>query len=558
MRFTTNLKLSLVGLVIAAASFVGINAILSDADATSRDDCTANAVIKCGVDSVADMRDAYNTNRTKDIKGIYGHSFFGLSSDVVNNYTVKTGSVKRNGNVYVGDKLVATGAYSAGRDYYSGSTKRTTANGTTFYTRSVGTWQQASWDVYVFLDKSGRFVGAVMKSCGNPVTGKPTQPKPVYKCVSLSRINKDRTTWTFRGKAQEKHGASLAGFTFNYGDGTSKYVKYTGHDSDDGSYKYVDSTKSYTKAGTYTVKITAHFTVNGTTKKVTSADCQKPVTVEPKPEPKMVEVCDLDDMTVKEITEDEYNDNRERYTTDLSKCEKEPEPEMVEVCDLDDKTVKEVTREELEANPERYTEDLTKCEDEPEPEMVEVCDLDDKTVKEVTREQLEANPERYTEDLAKCEKEPEPEMVEVCDLDDYSITEVTREELEANPERYTTDLEKCDDVEVCDPETGEIVEVKPNEADEYEPVDSDSCKEQPPVEQEVTRCDPETGDIVTVKESEADEYLAKDADECKDEPEVRGEVTELPQTGIASTLSGLFGLGAMTTAGYYWLVSRRS
>lgn len=249
------------------------------------------------------------------------------------------------------------------------------------------------------------------------------------------------------------------------------------------------------------VVTTPNGTKNDTAQVTVTKECEEP-------EPEMVKVCDLKDMTVKEITEDEYNDNRDRYTKDLSKCDKEPEPEMVEVCDLDDMTVKQVTREELEANPERYTEDLTQCDD------VTVCD---------------------------------PETGEI-------ITVKKSEEDDYLP----VDAEECK-VEVCDPETGNVITVPKEDEDKYLPVDAEDCKDEP-VETEVPVCDPDTGEIITVKESEASEYLDKDAEECQDkeEPEVKGEVTELPKTGLGQTLSGVFGLGAVTTAGYYYLASRRN
>lgn len=123
-----------------------------------------------------------------------------------------------------------------------------------------------------------------------------------------------------------------------------------------------------------------------------------------------------------------------------------------------------------------------------------------------------------------CKEEPKPETVKVCDLDDKTVKTITKDEYEADKDRYTTDLTKCDEVE----EEGDAVV-----------------------------CDPETGKIITVKESERGNYLDKDSDKCKEAPVVEEEVTELPKTGPASVLSGVIGLGALTTASYYYLASRR-
>ncbi len=122
-----------------------------------------------------------------------------------------------------------------------------------------------------------------------------------------------------------------------------------------------------------------------------------------------------------------------------------------------------------------------------------------------------------------CE-EPKPEMVKVCDLDDKTVKEISKETYEADKDRYTTDLSKCD---------------------------------QPVKEDEVVVCNPETGKLITVKESDADKYVDKDSKECKDAPVVENVVTELPQTGLAEQLGSMLGLGALTTAAYYYVTSRR-
>lgn len=121
-----------------------------------------------------------------------------------------------------------------------------------------------------------------------------------------------------------------------------------------------------------------------------------------------------------------------------------------------------------------------------------------------------------------CKDEPKPEMVKVCDLRDKTVREITKEEYEADTNRYTTDLTKCD----------EVVE-----------------------EGHVKVCNPETGEIITVKESEKGKYLPVDSVECKEKEAPI--VTELPKTGVAGGLSGLLGLGALTTASYYYVTSRR-
>lgn len=76
-------------------------------------------------------------------------------------------------------------------------------------------------------------------------------------------------------------------------------------------------------------------------------------------------------------------------------------------------------------------------------------------------------------------------------------------------------------------------------------------------------CDPKTGQIINVPEEDEDKYLPIDSPECKDAPEppVDDEVPvadELPTTGPAEVIAQLLGAGSLTTAGSYYLASRRN
>ena len=120
----------LIGSVIALAILVtGGLLLIPHADAS---DCSNNAVVQCGFNSISNLRDKYNSDATPGMRNIY--SFFGLTSDVVNHGAYKEGTVTKSGSVIVDGKTVATNAYSAGRYYINGSTKHV-VNGTTFYVR---------------------------------------------------------------------------------------------------------------------------------------------------------------------------------------------------------------------------------------------------------------------------------------------------------------------------------------------------------------------------------------------------------------------------------------
>lgn len=106
------------------------------------------------------------------------------------------------------------------------------------------------------------------------------------------------------------------------------------------------------------------------------------------------------------------------------------------------------------------------------------------------------------------------------------------------------------DVQVCNPETGEIITVKEDQAGNYVPVGDPACED-------VTVCELETGKTVTIRESDFDsnKYSYDEAD-CEDTPVV--EVKELPQTGAADVVVKLAGAVSLAAAGTYYWLSRRN
>lgn len=80
--------------------------------------------------------------------------------------------------------------------------------------------------------------------------------------------------------------------------------------------------------------------------------------------------------------------------------------------------------------------------------------------------------------------------------------------------------------------------------------------DKPEVPQKVEVCNPETKQIITVDEAEADKYAPVDSELCKEKPEE--ETPEvIPTTGPAEIIGGGAGLSALTAAGYHWRASRR-
>lgn len=374
-------KVLLGGLVLAAGLLVGVGALLPlTADAQ---DCSANAVIKCGVGSVDDIRSKFDADAsTRNIFAAYG-----LTSDVIHNATSKSGETTINGDVIVDGQVVATGAHSAGRQYISGSTQKN-SNGTTYYDSPNQTaFRSNSISVIAFFDGNGQFIGAVMYDCGNPVAGtaKPVPPKPTYACNSLTATMVNRTTFNFMTDASAANGATIKDYTYSFGDGNSATAGAT-------------ATHTYAKAGTYEVSVVVRVDVNGQTVNA-AGNCKATVTVTP-------EMCPIP--------------GKENYPKDSPECK---EDKYIKVCNTRTNAIETIKEQDFDAS--YMTKDLTKCE------KIQVCDLTTHQTVTIYRSEMS---DKYTTDFSKCQK------ITVCDTTTSKIISIYPSEMK---DTYTTDLSKC-------------------------------------------------------------------------------------------------------------------
>ncbi len=584
----------LVTAVVALGAFFALNTF--NGTVTANGDCTANAVIKCGTYSIDTLRSKYNNDSTKGTKNIF--QYFGITSDTVNNKKVRNGYVTRGGDVVVDGKVVASDAVTTGRQYMAGSTK-TTYNGTTFYVRKPSvSFQQNSLSAYVFFNANGTFAGAVIKDCGNPVKAKNkvTPKNPTVACdrLTAARISKTNVapnaTYRFTAKATALDGAKITGYTYSFSDGTKLNTTKTS----------VDHT--FKTAGTHTVTLTVKGEVNGKAVTISSTNCKVTVKVDKPEVPKQIKVCDL--ATKKIVTINEKDFDSKKHSKNLDDCKEAPKPKnpkvdinktvngkehivikenvaftyQVKVTNTGDvDLVNAVVTDKapvgvkltgasmgtVSANGSTWTYTIgnlavgksmsftlnavapkvvagtlknTVCVDTPtvpgnpddcddatieipEPNMVQVCEITTGNTITVTEDQAKDTTKYAPVGDAQCK-------VEVCDTTTGTV--VTIDKKDQNDEKYTTDLSKCDKVEVCNPETGEIITVNPIDQDKYKPVTDAACQETPEV--------PEVPETPVTPEAP---------------------VTELPQTGLSQAFSGVFGLGALTAAGYYFVTSRR-
>jgi LPXTG-motif cell wall-anchored protein len=327
--------------------------------------CLSSSVMKCGFTSVTDMRNKYNSDDTPGTKNIY--TYFGITSSVVNHYTAKDGTVTKNGDVYIGNEKVATGAMTADRIDIAGSNRATkhSYNGTTFYTRTteIAPNRAASAKVIVFLDGNGNFAGAVVYDCGNPIKGHPVpKPQPPVCACNLDTMKVETVD---KSKIDNIH----------YTTDLSKckpVEKVQACNLDTLKIETVDKSKIDN----------VHYTTD-------LSKC-KPV--------EQVQACNLDTMKV-EVVDKSKIDNV-HYTTDLTKCA--PKPETTVACNLDTFAIETVDKSKVDDV--HYTTDLTKCQEQ-------VCRVSDQTI--ITINKSDFDNSKYTTDLSKCESTPTTPVVEL-------------------------------------------------------------------------------------------------------------------------------------------------
>ncbi len=219
----------------------------------------------------------------------------------------------------------------------------------------------------------------------------------------------------------------------------------------------------------------------------------------------------------------------------------------VKVCDP--KTGKIVTVKQSEADNYKPTGDKA-CQ------PVKVCDPE--TGKIIVVNPTEADKYKPVGDDA-CKS------IEVCRLSDKTI--VTIKALEYDAKKHSKDLADCkpvtpNKVNVCNPATGEIIQVDEADADQYKPVGDTACKN-------IQVCDSATGQIITVKKAKASDYKPVNDASCTENPEtpstpqVMGEATheaptEIPSTGPEQAITAVMGVGSLAGAGTAYIRSRRN
>lgn len=159
----------------------------------------------------------------------------------------------------------------------------------------------------------------------------------------------------------------------------------------------------------------------------------KPVEPPKPPEPKEIQVCELESKKIIAIKENEFDEAK--HSKNLDDCKEK----KIKVCELESKTI--ITINEDEFDKTKHSKNLKDC-DEVE---IKVCELESKTI--VTIKESEFDEAKHSKNLADCE----PKKVQVCEVETKEIITIKEDELDAD--KHTVDLTKCEDEPVPTPPT---------------------------------------------------------------------------------------------------------
>ncbi len=454
-------KLLAFGVSLLAMATIGVVQLQIKAVDSSRD-CDQYAVIRCGTLNGDELRAEFESNNTAgangytteqgDIKKIFNS--MGITKAELTGF--KPGIVYKNGNVEVDGKVVATDAMMAARGL--GGTQIAGTNAQKVSVSAMGDAQTAM----VKLDQNGKFLFAVMKPCGNPVTASPKQqptpepqPQPVAKCVNVTVTQQERTKYLVKVTASVKDGAKIKGYTIKLTNGSTVVVDKTyPSTSDTQSVVYVVETP-----GEYKVKATVDTSegVKG------GPDCETTFTV-PKPPVVITETPTPGVDITKFVNNDKkyalVNTNVEFNYTIAVKNTGNTDLDNVVVTDTPDRgvtlisvtppsgtitrnvftyTIPKLLKGEtrtfvltakvpqaqagriintacvdapaVTGNPDKCDKAEVEVPPTPVPGKLEVCVLNEKVVRMIDEAEVKANPTLYSTNLSLCAKEDKAEAL---------------------------------------------------------------------------------------------------------------------------------------------------
>lgn len=229
-------------------------------------DCDQTAIITCGVMTQAELTQKYTANAAGDLPAVYRTVGISSASDLTG---YVDGVIYKDGRVFVGDKLVATGAQTAVRNMGGSAISGSKAG----YIATTATHWAGEKPAYVKM-VNGRFAYAIIKTCGNPVKATPVAPTPVPSaaCSALTATKISRTDYKLTATATTKDGATISSYIFTV-TGPASYRKTITVTS--AAATATTAVVTLTTPGTYTASVVVKTSVgdrSGTT-------CQTTITV---------------------------------------------------------------------------------------------------------------------------------------------------------------------------------------------------------------------------------------------------------------------------------------
>ncbi len=162
---TSVLSLTFVGAIAGALALQH-----NSANAAGGRDFSHNAIMPGGALNRLEFASKYKANAMKDYPAIY--NAYGLAPSEIDRFThtAVVGVAYKNGDIYVGNTRVATGAFSLGRDKKNGDQAQVIAGHT--YWRGSNTTAFAANSIPALVMMNGdQFEFAALEPCGNAMNG---------------------------------------------------------------------------------------------------------------------------------------------------------------------------------------------------------------------------------------------------------------------------------------------------------------------------------------------------------------------------------------------------
>lgn len=271
-----NIAAVVAGVVVSVFAIQAVT--IQSVGAQAVQDCSDNSIIKCGASSPANLITKIKSGNPSDLGAVY--KYFGLTSGEYDAFAreAKVGKAYKNGTIVVDGQVVATDAWSIGREAKSYSKPLKIDGKTYHYSYAKDVFNRDSLDAFVWFDKEGRLGAMVLASCGNPMGAKPVTPGYTCNQLKMTPVTGKKNTYSFATDASAVKGATISRVVYDFGDGSAQVSKTSPTEA---------VTHTYAKTGSFAAKVTVYVKLpSGKEVAVNGAGCAKQITVKEKEQPK--------------------------------------------------------------------------------------------------------------------------------------------------------------------------------------------------------------------------------------------------------------------------------